>query len=229
MISAELKKDETLIIESKPHWINLFAPFFIALLSVIVGAYIGGYALFVPILFVLYLLYRIAEHQAHWWMVTTVRVVDESGIFSRSSRECPLDKVTNVTCTQNLLGRLIGFGDVEIQTAAEVGAITFIQIDKPREFTDAIRRMQEEYKSNQMREQAQKLASALNMPQQQGQQQTSQPQTNQQQTNATLSPKNYPNKTIYDELERLYDLKQKGILTNEEYEQRKQKLILSIQ
>ena len=48
-----------------------------------------------------------------------MRVVDESG-FTRY-RESPLDKINNVEYDQPIWGRILGYGNVDIQTAAEMG------------------------------------------------------------------------------------------------------------
>ncbi len=213
---VELKKDETLILETKPHWISLIVPFVLALLCVVVGAYFQGYAFVLPLASVAFLCYKIAEHNAHLWLITNLRVIDESGIWNRQSNECPLDKVTNVSSNQTLLGRVLGFGDVDIQTASD-GAIHYLAIARPREFSDTILQMQEAYKGEQLRQQAQKLAQAINK--QNNNDQAQQQQTNP--TNNTLSPK----MTAYLELEKLFELRQKGILTEEEYIEQKRKIL----
>ena len=128
---ADLKKDEHIILDTKPHWVGLLVPFLVALATVVVGAYFQGYIFILTLLGVAFLCYRIAEHNSHIWAITNLRVIDESGIFTRQSKECPLDKVTNVSCSQHLLGRILGFGDVEIQTASE-GILNYIAIAQPR-------------------------------------------------------------------------------------------------
>lgn len=220
-MAIELKKQENVILETKPHWIVLALPFLLSLVAVIVGAYLGGYFLIVPLLCIAYLAYKIAELNAHVWLISNMRVVDESGLIARHSRECPLDKVTNVSCSQTLAGRLLGFGDVEIQTASDIGSLKFEWIADPRTFSDTILQMQEDYKKTQMREQAQKLASAM------------QPANDQHQPHlgavTAVMPnsvvQDYPNKAAYLELEKIYELWQKGILTEQEYLARKQKIL----
>lgn len=211
---AELKKDEVVILETKPHWISLALPFLIALIAVVVGAYFQGYTFVLPVVCVGFLCYKIAELNAHVWLITDSRVIDESGIFSRHSQECPLDKVTNVSCSQTLWGRILGFGDVEIQTASD-GALQYAVLVQPREFADTILKMQEEYKGGQLKQQAQKLAQAM--------QHHSDTQTanHTQVTAAPVSPK----MAAYMELEKLFDLRQKGILTEEEYTEQKRRIL----
>ena len=78
-----------------------------------------------------------------------MRVVDESGYFSRHSKESPLDKINNVEYDQSIWGRIFGFGDVDIQTAAELGETTYELIHHPKLLKDTITHAQEEYKKAQ--------------------------------------------------------------------------------
>ncbi len=63
-------------------------------------------------------------------------------------------KINNVSFNQTLFGKIFGFGNVQIQTAAEVGATTYFNVEKPRELKDAITQMQEDYKYLIVRKQA---------------------------------------------------------------------------
>ena len=79
------------------------------------------------------------------WIVTNQRVIDERGIFSLYSMESPLDKITNVSVSQSLLGRILGYGLVQIQTAAEAGITEELKIMSPRAFREAIFEQREAY------------------------------------------------------------------------------------
>ena len=90
-------------------------------------------------------------------------------------------------------------------------------IAQPRNFSDTILQMQEAYKGDQLRQQAQKLAQAM-------QQHSDQPlhTTTQHQNNAVaVSPK----MADYLELEKLFELHQKGILSEEEYAEQKRRIL----
>ncbi len=83
------------------------------------------------------------------WVVTTQRVIDERGIFSLYSMESPLDKITNVSVSQSVLGRILGYGLVQIQTAGEAGVTEEAKIMHPRAFREMIFEQREHY-SEQM-------------------------------------------------------------------------------
>ena len=83
------------------------------------------------------------------WIVTTQRVIDERGIFSLYSMESPLDKITNVSVRQSVLGRILGYGLVQIQTAGEAGVTEEAKIMRPRAFRETVFEQREHY-SEQM-------------------------------------------------------------------------------
>ena len=72
------------------------------------------------------------------YVLTNRRVVLEEGILSRRSTDASLGKINNVEHRQSLWGRLLGFGEVEIDTASETGATRFPGISRPLEFKRAI-------------------------------------------------------------------------------------------
>jgi uncharacterized membrane protein YdbT with pleckstrin-like domain len=83
--------------------------------------------------------------QRDLWIVTNQRVIDERGIFSLYSMESPLDKITNVSVSQSLLGRILGYGLAQVQTAGEAGITEELKIMGPRAFREAIFEQREAY------------------------------------------------------------------------------------
>jgi uncharacterized membrane protein YdbT with pleckstrin-like domain len=168
-MNAKLKQNEEVIFKTTPHWIDLIIPGIISIVIIAVSIILyisidkAGIIFFlIGLAGAVYFLYKYIERRRDLWIVTNLRVIDEEGIFSVSCKESPLDKINNVTYFQSLWGRMLGFGDVEIQTAAEMGATTYHLIASPRELKDAITSAQENYKQNQVNTQAQKLSEALN-------------------------------------------------------------------
>lgn len=49
-----------------------------------------------------------------------------------------LDKVQDVTCKFGILGRIFGFGDIEIESAGTYGKIVFGFLPKPRKLRERI-------------------------------------------------------------------------------------------
>jgi uncharacterized membrane protein YdbT with pleckstrin-like domain len=201
---TKLKQGENVVLVIRPHWILLFWPVLLTILAIAAGIWITGYGYIIPFVFVCYTGYKMIERNRNIWAVTDLRIVDEYGVFSLNSKESPLDKINNVSYNQTFWGRIFGYGNVQIQTAAEIGSTTYRNVEKPKELKDTITQMQEDYKKTQIHNQAAELARAI-----------------------VSESKNSARSNAAEEVEKLYDLKQRGILTEEEYNARKKKLLES--
>ena len=209
-----LKKDEKILIIIRQHWIILALPVLAWFLLVIVLLLLKWFSFSTGFLIVLvaaiYPAYEYINWKYNLWAVTTMRVVDESGYFSRYSKESPLDKINNVEYDQSIWGRLLGYGDVDIQTAAEMGETTYKMIHNPKLLKDMITHAQEEYKKYQISSQATQLAEAIAKAN----------------PMATSSPVTASQTMIGDELQKLFELFQKGAITQDEYIAQKNKLMV---
>lgn len=165
---TKVKNNEKILFKTQHHWVVLVIPFLISL--VIFGLFILLYSILteknlwiivIGLFSFSYFGYKYIERRCDIWVVTNLRILDEQGVFSISAKESPLEKINNVTYHQSLTGRMLGFGDIEIQTAAEMGATTYRKIAQPNELKNAITTAQEEYKQNNIFAQAQKLAESM--------------------------------------------------------------------
>ena len=204
-----LKKDEKIVVKIRKHWISLVPPILAWILLVILLFVIGwpgkSVRFVIGLLAAIYPIYEYINWRFNLWTVTNMRVVDESGFFSRHSKESPLDKINNVEYDQSIWGRLFGYGKVEIQTAAEMGDDNYDLIHHPKLLKDSITHAQEEYKKIQISSQATQLAEAI-------------AKSNPMAAKASTQ-------MIADELHKLFELLQKGAITQEEYIAQKNKLM----
>ncbi|MDQ3006138.1 MAG: PH domain-containing protein [Chloroflexota bacterium] len=72
------------------------------------------------------------------YIVTNRRVIQISGVFSKDVVDSSLEKVNDVKMSQSFLGRVFGYGDIEILTASELGVNLFHEINEPVEFKQAM-------------------------------------------------------------------------------------------
>jgi uncharacterized membrane protein YdbT with pleckstrin-like domain len=135
-----LSDDETVVLETHPHWKTLVLPV-IALLAVLgVAGYvyaqvsdsiahwvIVGVALLLVIVFALVPFLR---WRTTLFVMTNKRVVVRSGILSRTGRDIPLTRVNDVTFTHNLLERLLRCGTLVVESAGERGQVQLTDIPK---------------------------------------------------------------------------------------------------
>ncbi len=75
-----------------------------------------------------------------WWRnnylaLTNRSVVRRKGVFTKEERAVPLNQVQDVSISYGIIRRILGHGDVEIETAGSAGTEIVMQnIDKPEEF-----------------------------------------------------------------------------------------------
>jgi len=85
--------------------------------------------------------------RANEYVLTNHRVIRNTGLLNQQSMDSRLDKINNIEHRQSLWGRLLNFGDVEIDTASETGAAIFRNISHPLDFKRAIVAAAEQYRS----------------------------------------------------------------------------------
>jgi uncharacterized membrane protein YdbT with pleckstrin-like domain len=94
--------------------------------------------------------------------ITTRRIVIKYGILSRNVEEAPLDKIQNISLRQGVLGRLVNYGTIVVQTAATFGRDTFPYVRNPIKFRKCVSEQIDLYKENQIGKQAEALAREIN-------------------------------------------------------------------
>ena len=72
------------------------------------------------------------------YTLTDQRITIQSGVFSRQEKIIPIDRVQDCTTRQSLLGRIIGYGRVEVDAAGAQGAEILDHLPKPGDFRDQV-------------------------------------------------------------------------------------------
>ena len=83
-----------------------------------------------------------------WWftqfVLTNERLVMRKGIVARSGVEIPLEVINDVIFSQTVFERLLGFGDLIIESAGEMGQSRFSNIPNPDGFQGELYRARED-------------------------------------------------------------------------------------
>jgi CRP-like cAMP-binding protein/membrane protein YdbS with pleckstrin-like domain len=87
--------------------------------------------------------------------------IERELLMSEERFEAPLHQIQNVNLRTSVLGQLLGFGDLLIETAAQRGQIAFTTIPDPREAQDLIRRAADEAKSGRQVEEMESIRQRL--------------------------------------------------------------------
>ena len=205
-----LQKGEKILLVTYSSWTTLVGPLLLALLGIAAGIFIvvrfgTMWGWLAAVLGVGYYFIKYYSWKVNIWVVTNFRVIDETGLLSHYAKESPLDKINNVSYDQTLMGRVFNYGHVEIQTAAEVGATDYYNVNHPKRLKDTITAAQADHQTWQYANQAQQMAAALG---------------NRGGAGSTV---NTPQ--VAAELEKLFELKMKGAITEEEYLRAKDRLL----
>ena len=153
-LQSLLGERENIILATRHHWFVLASSILleVVLIMVIFAATIVDFIFLYPqqqpiavilgIFGFLLLLIPITRDVLNWthhqFIITNHRVMQISGVFNKSVIDSSLDKVNDIKMDQSALGRLFGYGDIEILTASELGVNLFKKIDDPIKFKSAL-------------------------------------------------------------------------------------------
>ena len=148
-MSEHLLPGENLVLKRHRHWVVAVKSMALPVL-IVVAAVLAAFLSIIPsdarLLAVLVAL-GIAGLSAivvyiRWsaasFTLTNQRVLLAYGVFSRSSKVIPIDRVQDVSTQQNLLGRALGYGRVEIDAAGASGAEVLDHMPDPNGFRDQV-------------------------------------------------------------------------------------------
>ena len=75
------------------------------------------------------------------YTVTDSKLQIDTGLIARTTRNIPLSKVQDVTVSASIPQRLLGFGDIIVDNASEIGGSTVMHnISSPRHYADLLLR-----------------------------------------------------------------------------------------
>ncbi|MHB1319910.1 MAG: cyclic nucleotide-binding domain-containing protein [Anaerolineae bacterium] len=106
----------------------------------------------------------------HWFdwvndqvVVTTQRISfrEQVALFYEARNEVPIDRVQNINVVLSFMGRLLNYGTMVIETAAETGTLTLDQIPFPERVRDAIWDQTERAQATQRATERRLMADAL--------------------------------------------------------------------
>ena len=143
-----LGENEKILLETHQHWFVLFGKIFLELLLILLilgGVFftypfypLASYGLILVLVPLIGILNDVIAWRNKAYIVTSHRVIQTSGVFSKDVVDSSLEKVNDVKLSQSFLGRLFDFGDIEILTASELGVNLFHQIADPVGFKTAM-------------------------------------------------------------------------------------------
>ena len=145
---------EVVALDLRPHWWFFAGPLFagIPVLALLVAALkqngdvqtVGLWiTVAVALAWAVWLGARLISWQTTHFVVTSERLVFRSGILAKHTRDIPLDKINDLASSQTVFERMIGAGDLLIESAGERGQETFSDIPRPNAVQQEIYRQME--------------------------------------------------------------------------------------
>lgn len=140
-----LNQGETLVLDLRPHWLYL-APSGGALAAAIIGSLlilvgwspdgsVGSTMQIACGIAVLATAAWFGINYLKWtttnFVLTSDRLISRVGVFAKEGLEIPLERINTVFSSQSVFERLVGAGDLSIESAGERGTQHFTDIRKP--------------------------------------------------------------------------------------------------
>ena len=124
-----LADHEEIIFDLKPHWVAVVPSVLwtmIAVGVVVAGIMLAGTFAIVGFgLAALVWLFLAVPPFVTWqfthFVLTTDRLITRSGVIAKRSKEIPLERINDVAFSQSILDRVLGAGDLLIESAGERG------------------------------------------------------------------------------------------------------------
>jgi len=208
-----LIENEQLVLELRPHWIALVMPAIVTIL--VIAGWIAAVsygpddgtgrdvtlwgataiAIFVLIWFPLR---KFVAWVTSYFVVTSDRVIHREGWIAKRSMEIPLEAINDVRFEQGIVDRVVGAGTLVISSASEFGRNSFDDIRHPEQVQKVIYEQGERNKKRMY-------------------------QGDEADQSAPRGSQGAPSTTT--ELERLAKLRDDGVLTEEEFQAQKAKVL----
>jgi uncharacterized membrane protein YdbT with pleckstrin-like domain len=191
---------EQVLLEERPHWKALVGPAFVTLVTAGLTGFLYVKAngdgrgvlrialvAFASIEWIILAGVSLTRWRFTEYILTDHRLMVRTGVFARRAKEIPLETINDITLSQTILGRVLGAGDLILESAGEHGQETLGNVWHPAELQREI------YAASASRKSASGAGHG----------------------------------SVADELAKLAALRDRGVLTPEEFEARKRRLLQS--
>lgn len=194
-----LNEGEQVVLDLHPHWWFLASPVTAVVVALVATVAVAASSLPSAVAYVLagvlvltvgWLLVRYSRWVTTSLVLTNDRLIHRSGLVAKTGREIPLDHINDISYRQHFFERLIGAGDVVIESAGQKGQEVFEDLPKPSRIQNEIYRQIEAGKLRM----ADRMAGRRDL-------------------------------SIPEQIEKLDELRQRGVLTQAEFDAKKAQLL----
>ena len=137
---------EELAVDLHPHWWYFAEAVFAFVVSIVIGIIVLGtdeswlkwIALVLIVASAVWLLIRYLKWATTNFVITSDRVIFRHGVVAKSGIEIPLERVNSVHFSQSIIERIVGAGDLLIESGAEGGQQRFTDVHDPDKIQNLI-------------------------------------------------------------------------------------------
>ena len=224
-----LRDGEQLVLDLHPHW-WYFAKSLLAVIGAVVLAVvvlasgisgtIGDGVRWIVAILVLLALGWLGERYVHWsttyFILTSDRIIYRRGIIAKKGMEIPLQRINTIFFSQRLFERMLGLGDLKVESASRTGAEVFEDIRKPDKVQHEIYAQMEAAENRGFDRVADRIGGPGPVP-----------------GGAPMAPTAPPppasaasgDRSVADRIAQLHQLHQQGAITDAEFEAKKAELL----
>ena len=210
-----LNEGEEVVLDLRPHWWFMAEPTAALVGSVVLGIVVlratKGSATWETALdlaaaaLIVFCLGWFLVRYLRWvttnFVVSTDRIVYRHGVLAKAGIEIPLDKINTVFFSQSIFERVLGAGDLAIESAGERGSESFKDVRKPSVVQNEIYK-QMEANENRKYDRVGRAIDDEPVP-------------------ATVERQ----LSITEQIEKLDELRRRGVLSDEEFSKKKTELL----
>jgi uncharacterized membrane protein YdbT with pleckstrin-like domain len=145
-----LNANETIALDMHPHWWYFAEPALTLLAVIILGGLVfgetdgdtqtglGWVAFVILVVAAIWLVIRYLRWLTTNFVITSNRLIFRQGLIAKHGIEIPLERVNNVNFHQGIFERMLGAGDLLIESGGEDGQQRFTDIRRPAEVQNLI-------------------------------------------------------------------------------------------
>ncbi len=204
-----LNSNEEILLDLRPHWWFVTPQVATVVAVLIVAGVAAGFGAPQVVFWIIAILLVLAVLNLAWrWLVwngnnfviTTDRLVHRTGVVSKTGIEIPLERINTVFFNQSLFERMVGSGDLTVESAGEGGQQDFHNVRRPNLIQQEIYRAMEINKNQEFTAMAAAHAAAA-------------------------APAEAPAPSIPEQIEQLDQLRLRGVITEAEFQAKKTELL----
>jgi uncharacterized membrane protein YdbT with pleckstrin-like domain len=208
-----LRDGEDLVLDLHPHWWYFASAFISAVLAFIVGGAVlaagwGDIANLLAAAAIIGTLIWLGERYIRWisthFILTSDRIIWREGVIAKRGIEFPLQRINTIFFSQRMFERILGLGDLKVESASERGTQVFEDIRSPAKVQHEIYAQMEANENRGLNKLGDEIKEA---------------------THASQAPAAPAEPTVADQIAALHQLHEQGALTDAEFDAKKAELL----